>query len=39
MKNYSEILVEEFIPGREIQAAIMGKKIRCNRVKTKKKIL
>tara|TARA_Y100001958_G_C21233787_1_gene559906 strand:- start:1464 stop:2375 length:912 start_codon:yes stop_codon:yes gene_type:complete len=26
MKNYSEILVEEFIPGREIQAAIMGKK-------------
>ena len=26
MKNYSEILVEEFIPGREIQAAITGKK-------------
>ena len=26
MKNYREILVEKFIPGREIQAAIMGKK-------------
>ena len=23
---YKEILIEEFIPGREIQAAIMGKK-------------
>ncbi len=26
MRNYREILVEKFIPGREIQAAIMGKK-------------
>ena len=26
MKNYNEILVEKFIPGREIQVAIMGKK-------------
>ena len=26
MKNYKEILIEKFIPGREIQVAIMGKK-------------
>ena len=26
MKNYREILIEKFIPGREIQVAIMGKK-------------
>ena len=26
MKNYDEILIEKFIPGREIQVAIMGKK-------------
>ena len=26
MKNYREILVEKFIPGREIQVAVMGKK-------------
>ena len=25
-KNYKEIIIEEFIPGREIQAAIIGKK-------------
>ena len=25
LKNYKEILIEEFIPGREIQAAILGK--------------
>ena len=25
-KSYNEILVEEFIPGREIQASILGKK-------------
>ena len=24
LSNYNEILIEEFIPGREIQAAIMG---------------
>ena len=27
LKFYNEILIEEFIPGREIQVAIMGKKI------------
>ena len=27
MKNYKEILIEKFIPGREIQVAIMGNKI------------
>ncbi len=26
LKNYKKILIEEFIPGREIQAAIIGKK-------------
>ncbi len=26
LKNYKQILIEEFIPGREIQAAIIGKK-------------
>ncbi len=26
LKNYREILIEQFIPGREIQAAILGKK-------------
>ena len=26
MKNYKEILIEKFIPGREIQVAIMGEK-------------
>ncbi|MDA7573326.1 D-alanine--D-alanine ligase [Candidatus Pelagibacter sp.] len=26
LKNYKEILIEEFIPGREIQVAIMGQK-------------
>ena len=26
MKNYKEILIEKFIPGREIQVAILGKK-------------
>ena len=40
LKAYDEILVEEFIPGREIQVAILGKKkIRSNRVKTQKKVL
>ena len=28
MQNYKEIIIEEFIPGREIQVAIMGEKIR-----------
>ena len=26
LKNYREILIEKFIPGREIQVAILGKK-------------
>ena len=26
LKNYKKIIVEEFIPGREIQVAIMGEK-------------
>ncbi len=26
LKNYGEVLIEEFIPGREIQVAILGKK-------------
>ena len=40
LSHYKEILIEEFIAGREIQVAIMGKKkIRSDRVKTKKKIL
>ena len=26
LKDYKKILIEEFIPGREIQAAIIGKK-------------
>ena len=40
LSHYKEILIEEFIPGREIQVAILGKKkIRCNRVAAKEKIL
>ncbi len=27
MRHYKELLIEEFIPGREIQVAIMGKKV------------
>ena len=31
LSNYNQILIEQYIPGREIQVAIMGKKkIRCN---------
>ena len=30
LKNYKEILIEKFIPGREIQVAILGKKDRSN---------
>ena len=26
LSNYNQILIEEYIPGREIQVAIMGKK-------------
>ena len=38
MKNYREILVEKFIPGREIQAAIMGnKKLGAIELKPKRK--
>ena len=40
LKSYKEILIEQFIPGREIQASIIGKKkIRCHRTKTQKTIL
>ena len=27
MRNYSEVIIEKFIPGREIQVAVMGKKV------------
>ena len=27
MRNYRELLIEKFIPGREIQVAIMGNKV------------
>ena len=37
MKNYNEILVEKFIPGREIQVAIMGKKLGAIELKPKRK--
>ena len=39
MKNYKEILIEKFIPGREIQVAIMGDKKLGHRTQTKKTIL
>ena len=40
LRTYKEIMIEEFIGGREIQVAIMGnKKIRSNRTQTKEKIL
>ena len=40
LKNYGEVLIEKFIPGREIQVAILGKKkARSHWIKTKKKIL
>ena len=40
MKSYRDILVEKFIPGREIQVAIMGnKKLGAIELKAKKKIL
>ena len=38
LKSYDEILVEEFIPGREIQVAILGKKkLRAIELKPKRK--
>ena len=38
MKNYNEILIEQFIPGREIQASIMGgKKLGAIELKPKRK--
>ena len=40
MKIYREILIEKYIPGREIQVAIMGnKKLGAIELKPKKKIL
>ena len=37
LKNYKQILIEEFIPGREIQAAIIGKKLGAIELKPKRK--
>ena len=38
LKNYKKIMIEEFIPGREIQAAIMGnKKLGAIELKPKRK--
>ena len=34
LENLQKIIIEEFIPGREIQAAIIGKKAWCNRIET-----
>ena len=40
LKNYKKIIIEEFIAGREIQAAIIGsKKLGAIELKTKKKVL
>ena len=40
LREYKKIIIEEFIPGREIQAAIIGsKKLGAIELKTKKKIL
>ena len=39
-KVYERVLVEEYIPGKEIQAAVMGKKsFRSNRACAKERIL
>ena len=38
LKNYNKIIIEEFIPGREIQAAIIGsKKLGAIELKPKRK--
>ena len=38
LKNYKKIIIEEFIPGREIQAAIIGsKKLGAIELKPKRK--
>ena len=39
LKKYNEIIIEKYIGGREIQVAILGKKIGSYRTQTKKKIL
>ena len=39
LENYKKILIEEFIPGREIRLQLLEKKIRCNWIKTQEKIL
>ena len=36
LKNYKKIIIEEFVPGREIQAAIIGKKLGAIELKPKK---
>ena len=33
LQNYKKVIIEEFIAGREIQAAIIGKKTRHYRIK------
>ena len=40
MKNYNEFLIEKFIPGREIQVAIMGnQQLGAIELRPKKKVL
>ena len=40
LEDYKKIIIEEFIPGREIQAAIIGStKLGAIELKTKKKVL
>ena len=39
LKIYDQILIEKFIPGREIQVAIMGKKLGAIELKPKRKFM
>ena len=39
LKDYKKVMIEQFIPGREIQSAIIGKKkLGANELKPKRKI-